>query len=103
MGIGESATALLALCQLILAVGTFLAIRKLRFLNHATNLRVTSVQDSLYKLHEIYKLEALIADKRKRLENPSTELQEFLMDMSEHGCGILRISPDAVILRGMRK
>jgi hypothetical protein len=103
MGLGNWAIVGLALCQLVLAVGILIAVKRLRFLNHATNLRVSALQNAFQQIEEIYKLETRLAERRKRLENPSIELQEFLADLLESGCGIIRIQPDSIYIRGMRK
>lgn len=47
------------------------------------------------------KLDAL--SKTKNLDNASYELKEFLADVMEHGCGIVKIAPDSIFIRGLRK
>lgn len=47
--------------------------------------------------------DAKIAARRKALENPSTELKDFLSDVIESGCGIIKIHPDTVMIRGMKR
>lgn len=42
-------------------------------------------------------------EKKKSLDSASYELREFLQDVMEHGCGIVKISPDAIFIRGLRK
>lgn len=51
---------------------------------------------------QITEIQASIT-KKKGLESASYELREFLQDVIEHGCGIVKISPDAIFIRGMRK
>ncbi len=58
------------------------------------------------KLEELYRLadvEKKLEEKLKKLEKPTTTLQEFIEDIAHSGCGMIRIDPDAILIRGFRK
>lgn len=40
--------------------------------------------------------------KKKNVDNASYELREFLADVMEHGCGIIKIAPDSIFIRGLK-
>lgn len=41
--------------------------------------------------------------KAKNLDSASYELREFLADIMEHGCGIVKIAPDSIFIRGLKQ
>ena len=68
-------------------------------------LQITKLKALQEVLQLVLEREQLLKDiqvKRKALENPSTELRDFLSDVIEHGCGIIKIAPDSIFIRGMR-
>lgn len=77
--------------------------RKLSLLSLQTWSRQKAIDAALQVLEQKFQLDADIKARRKILENKTVDLQEFLNDLTEHGCGLLRIDPDAVLIRGYRK
>jgi hypothetical protein len=68
----------------------------------AMALRLAAVDITATRIETIADLDAQIAARKKKLESPSISLQEFIADMAETGCGMVRIDPDAVMIRGIR-
>jgi hypothetical protein len=60
--------------------------------------RYKRIEDKLDRLTQA--VEAL--SKKKSTDNASYELREFLADMIEDGCGIVKIQPSSIFIRGMR-
>lgn len=65
-------------------------------------LRVAHAIDLFESLLNESDLNDKIAEKKKQLANPSTQLKDFLADFEQHGCSFLRVSPDSVLLRSLR-
>jgi len=65
-------------------------------------LRLAAVDITATRIETVANLDAKIAARIKKLESPSISLQEFISDMAETGCGMVRIDPDAVMIRGIR-
>lgn len=55
------------------------------------------------KLTKLADLDQKIKDRLKTLSNPSVQLEEFLSDLTHEGCGIVRIDPGAILIRGLRR
>lgn len=68
----------------------------------AMALRLAAIDITVTRIETIADLDAKIAARKKKLESPSISLQEFISDMAETGCGMVRIDPDAVMIRGIR-
>jgi hypothetical protein len=99
-------TVALASLALVVAALAYYEVRQLRKLNpvlSALYKRVSAVDLAIQRVEKNYELDEQIRRKLKRLEAPSTELQEFLQDIIESGCGIIRIHPDSIFVRGLKK
>lgn len=70
---------------------------------HATQKRIQALDISFKRFEELFEIEKQIKEKRRKLEQPSVELQEFLADVADTGCGILRIQPDSIFIRGLKR
>ena len=77
-------------------------VQKAILFSEATSKRVSAIDLSIQKVEELYKLDDKIKDRLKNLEKPSVELQEFIADVANTGCGMIRINPDAIFIRGLR-
>lgn len=66
-----------------------------------TILALLSFVSSSLSLYLIYELTKNLRSKR-RLDNPSDELQDFLADINEFGYAVVRVDPGAVFLRGRK-
>lgn len=99
---------LIALSALVLIFGAlaYYLDRKLDHLDRVYSIlskRLQAVDLTLQRIEKSQDLDRQIVEKTRRLENPSTDLREFLVDLAEEGCGIVRIHPGSILIRGIRK
>jgi hypothetical protein len=49
------------------------------------------------------RLELKTRELKRKVQAPSMELEDFLGDLKSHGCGVIRIDPGGVFLRGRKE
>jgi hypothetical protein len=48
------------------------------------------------------RLELKTRETKRKLQSPSMELEDFMSDLKTHGCGMIRVDPASVFLRGRK-
>ena len=58
--------------------------------------------EQLGKITTYFELQAKIEKMRLRLDKPDQTLLDFLADLREHDCAVVRIDPGSILLRSPR-
>ena len=78
-------------------------IRKILIFINSLHALLSKVEACLENIERLADLEKKILEKTKKLESPSVQLQDFIEDIAHEGCGMVRIDPGAIFIRGMRR